>query len=241
MTGALPPLGAILFDMDGLLADTEPLQKLAFQEVCRRHAGDPVSITEEMHAGFVGKSDVENARVLIQEFGLSVDAEDLVAEREDAYVDVLRSTRVSPMDGVESLILAGLEAGLTLGVASSSIQRFVDVSLERMFEAMASHSIDIGVFSATVCGDDPEISARKPAPDIYLKCAERVGVEPGACMALEDSGSGVRSALSAGITRTIAVPNKYTRDHDFTGAHAVLGSLSDVVLLGFLPDTTAQA
>lgn len=241
MTAEMPPLRAILFDMDGLLADTEPLQKQAFEEVCRRHAGEDACITDEMHAGFVGKSDFENADALIREFGMDMGAEELVAEREDAYVDVLRSTRVPPMDGVESLMRAGIEAGLILGVGSSSIRRFVDVSLERMFEAMASHALDVGAFTAIVCGDDPEISARKPAPDIYLRCAERVGVEPAACMALEDSGSGVRSALDAGITRTIAVPNVYTRGHDFTGAYAVLGSLSDVVLFGLLGDGPAPS
>ena len=79
MTDANPALRAILFDMDGLLADTEPLQKQAFEIVCRRHGGDDLRITEEMHAEFVGKSDVENARVLIKAFRLPVDADAPVA------------------------------------------------------------------------------------------------------------------------------------------------------------------
>ena len=235
MNAAAPSLRAILFDMDGLLADTEPLQKQAFEVVCRRHAGPDVRITEEMHAGFVGKSDVENARELIDAFGITVSAEDLVAEREDAYVDVLRSTRVPPMDGVQRLIEMGLAEGLKLAVASSSIHRFVDVSLARMFAAMGRQELDAGVFSTIVCGDDPEIAARKPAPDIYLRAAERVGLGPAECMALEDSGSGVSSVLAAGISRTIAVPNIYTHGHDFAGAYAVLASVAEVPALDFFP------
>jgi pseudouridine 5'-phosphatase len=235
-----PPLRAILFDMDGLLADTEPLQKQAFEIVCRRHGGDGLRITDEMHAEFVGKSDVENARVLIDAFELPVDADDLVAEREDAYVDVLRSTRVPPMHGVQDLMEAGLAAGITLAVGTSSIKRFVDVSLERMFAAMASPDLDVGMFATIVCGDDPHISARKPAPDIYLRCAERIGVDPASCIVLEDSGSGILSARRAGIGWPIAVPNVYTHGHDFTGAHAVLPSVADVLTLDFFPRPDAR-
>ncbi|MBT5534039.1 HAD family hydrolase, partial [Candidatus Poribacteria bacterium] len=219
----------------------EPLQKRAFEVVCRRHAATGVRITEEMHAGFVGKSDVENARELIDAFGIPVSAEELVAEREDAYVDVLQSTRVPPMDGVRGLIEAGLAAGMKLAVASSSIRRFVDVSLARMFTSMAHGSLDVAVFSTIVCGDDPEIAARKPAPDIYLRAAERVGFDPSECMALEDSGSGVSSALAAGISRTIAVPNIYTHGHDFSGAYAVLASVADVSTLDFFPKPRASS
>ena len=241
MTDVNPALRAILFDMDGLLADTEPLQKQAFEIVCRRHGDDDLHITEEMHAEFVGKSDVENARVLIGAFGLPVDADDLVAEREDAYVDVLRSTVVPPMDGVQDLMQAAIAACLTLAVGTSSIRRFVDVSLERMFEAMASAELDSGMFATIVCGDDPHISARKPAPDIYLRCAERIGVEPAACMVLEDSGSGILSARRAGIGWPVAVPNVYTHEHDFTGAHAVLPSVADVLSLDCFPQPSASA
>ncbi len=241
MTDANPALRAILFDMDGLLADTEPLQKQAFEIVCRRHGGDDLRITEEMHAEFVGKSDVENARVLIKAFRLPVDADALVAEREDTYVDVLRSTRVPPMDGVQELMRAGIATGLTLAVGTSSIKRFVDVSLERMFAAMATPGLDEGIFATIVCGDDPEIAARKPAPDIYLRCAARIDVEPASCMVLEDSGSGILSARRAGIGWPVAVPNKYTHGHDFTGAHAVLPSVADVLALDLLPKNSAPS
>ena len=128
-----------------------------------------------------------------------------------------------------------LAEGLKLAVASSSIHRFVDVSLARMFAAMGRQELDAGVFSTIVCGDDPEIAARKPAPDIYLRAAERVGLGPAECMALEDSGSGVSSALAAGISRTIAVPNIYTHGHDFAGAYAVLASVAEVPALDFFP------
>jgi pseudouridine-5'-monophosphatase len=152
---------------------------------------------------------------------------------------VLQSTRVPPMEGVRELMQAGIAAGLTLAVGTSSIKRFVDVSLERMFAAMASPELNVGIFATIVCGDDPDISARKPAPDIYLRCAERIDVEPPSCMVLEDSGSGMLSARRAGIGWPIAVPNKYTHGHDFTGAYGVLRSVQDVVSLDFFPAMSA--
>ena len=136
---------------------------------------------------------------------------------------------------------AGIATGLTLAVGTSSIKRFVDVSLERMFAAMATPGLDEGIFATIVCGDDPEIAARKPAPDIYLRCAARIDVEPASCMVLEDSGSGILSARRAGIGWPVAVPNKYTHGHDFTGAHAVLPSVADVLALDLLPKNSAPS
>ena len=129
----LPPVRAILFDLDGLLADTEPLQKLAFEAVCRRYTSDDLTISDELHASFVGKSDTENARDVVERFRLDVTPERLIEERVDIYVDILESAPVPAMDGVREVLDAARCAAFRLAVGSSSIRRYVEVSLRRVF------------------------------------------------------------------------------------------------------------
>jgi len=230
----LPPVRAVLFDLDGLLADTETLQKQAFEEVSQRYSSQRVTIYEEMHASFVGKSDLENAREVIDAFGLNVDARTLIEERADVYVDILNRSAVEPMPGIAGLLKGCRERGLRMAVGSSSIRRFVETSLAQVFRSMWWEDAPGEWFDAIVCGDDPTIAARKPAPDIYLECARLLGVRPVECLVLEDSASGIASARRAGIERAIAVPNEYTRSHNLSDAYAVLQSADEVLSRGWL-------
>jgi beta-phosphoglucomutase-like phosphatase (HAD superfamily) len=86
------------------------------------------------------------------------------------------------------------------------------------------------VFAVRVSGEDPEVRASKPAPDVYLQAAARLALAPAACLAIEDSGPGVTAAHRAGMT-VIAVPNRWTADQDFRDADAVLESLRYFPLL----------
>jgi pseudouridine-5'-monophosphatase len=224
----------VLFDLDGLLADTEPLQKRAFEAVCRRYGGDELTIPDEVHATFVGKSDAENARDVVERFRLDVTPERLIEERVELYVDILENTPVPTMDGVREALDAVRSAALRLAVGSSSIRRHVEVSLRRAFETMAYPLSPDAVFDTIVCGDDPGIRHRKPAPDIYLQCAHKLGVPPEACVVLEDSASGIESARRAGIVRAIAVPNCYTRGHDFSRAFRVFRRVDDLLTSAIL-------
>lgn len=225
----LPLLRAILFDLDGLFADTEPLQKVAFERTCRRYLGDGFALSEELWVTFVGKSDLENAKEVVEAFGMTVSPEGLIEERVEVYLETLRTTVVPAMPGIRDLLDAARSEGLKLAVGSSSTRPFVELSLERAFEAMAYPLPPSEVFDAIVCGDDPRISARKPAPDIYLQCARDLGVEPEECLVLEDSASGIESARRAGISRVIAIPNPYTVTHDFSRAYRMVNSALEIL------------
>lgn len=227
----LPPVRAILFDLDGLLADTEPLQRRAFEAVCRRYGGDHLVIPDALYASFVGKSDAENAREVVQRFRLPVAPERLLEERIPLYLEMLKTEPVLPMKGVPEALDRACSEGFRLGVGSSSMRRFVEVSLRRLFETMRYPLPPEAVFDVVVCGDDPRVRQRKPAPDIYLQCAQKLGVAPEECVVLEDSDSGIESARRAGISRALAVPNLYTRRHDFSKAFCVLNRVDELFAL----------
>jgi len=230
----LPPIRAVLFDLDGLLTDTEPLQKRAFEMVCQRYGGPNLTISDELHASFVGKSDADNAREVVARFRLPVAPERLLAERVEVYLHLLETEGVPTMEGVREVLDVLRALPLRLALGSSSIRRYVEASLRKAFEGMGYPLAPDAVFEAIVCGDDPGIRQRKPAPDIYLECARQLGVAPEACLVLEDSASGIESARRAGIVRAVAVPNVYTRGHDFSGAFCVLQRLDELLASGIL-------
>ncbi|GIX06090.1 MAG: phosphatase [Candidatus Poribacteria bacterium] len=227
-------LRGLIFDLDGLFADTEPIQKRAFEQLCQRYLGPQFRLTDALHAEMVGRSDAENARMLVERFGIPQAPERLVEERIGLYVELLKREPVLPCEGVFALLEAGRARGMRLGIASSSVQEFVTLTLCRVFETVGYPDPPEAVFSAVVCGDDPRIRARKPAPDIYQRCVADLGLRPEECLALEDSGSGVLSARRAGIPIVIAVPNRYTKTHDFDDATAVLSTVKDALV--FLPE-----
>ena len=222
-------LEAALFDLDGLLVDTEPIQKAAFQAAARRFGAEADAVerlmTDALHAQFVGRSDALNAQRLIQMLNLNAAPDRFVQERADIYVELLK--RGAPlMPGAREAIRWASKRGMKLAVGSSSVRRFVEASLNGALPGWR------GIFGAVVCGDDAHIQARKPAPDIYLRCAELLAVPPGRCAVLEDSQSGVESAARGGIGFIGAVPNVFTVNHDFTKAHKVMKSLAEMRIMG---------
>ncbi len=225
----LSRIDAVLFDLDGLLVDTEPIQMAAFQAAARRFGADAETVEREMtdalHAQFVGKSDALNAERLIKMLRLNAAPDRFVRERGDIYVELLK--RGAPlMPGAREAIRWAQGRGMKLAVGSSSVRRFVEASLNG---ALPDWRV---VFGAVVCGDDAPIQARKPAPDIYLRCAELLEVSPARCAVLEDSESGVESAARGGIGFIGAVPNAFTQNHDFTKARRIMKSLAELGIMG---------
>ena len=220
----LSRIKALLFDLDGLLVDTEPLQKAAFQEICRRRGAADFEMTDELHGRLVGKSDLRNAETLIALLGLEMEAEQFVSKRADIYAALLAGGVPLMPDALETIRWAR-GRGMRLAVGSSSVRRFVKASLNGALPDWR------GVFEAVVCGDDPGVQSRKPAPDIYLRCAALLKTAPGRCCVLEDSGSGVESARRAGVGFIAAVPNAHTRGHDFSKAHKVMRSLAELRMM----------
>ncbi len=202
---------SIIFDLDGLLADTERLHCRAYQAALREY-GCQVSETDYAeHWVRAGKGISDWVSI----HGLALDPHAVRARKSQHYLDLLGSC-LQPMDGALQLLNA-LHGNRKIALASSSYRDAVDGVLSGLGIAQ--------FFEVVVTGLD--VPMVKPAPDIFLKAAVDLGVEPSECLVLEDAEKGVVAAYRAGM-RCIAVPNDYTRHHDFSKATRICRSLADV-------------
>ena len=205
---------AILFDMDGVLVDSEPMFLGAINRLLVQEGVEPVSV-QENEEFLIGTTINETWRVLKMKRPLPLPASDYI-DRYDAIVREVMTEELSPQPGVRELIEVCNRRGLPKAVASSSLHMWVDLKLNAIGLT--------GAFDAVLGGDD--VSRGKPEPDIYVKAAERLGVPPAECIAIEDSPVGISAAVASGAY-TIAVKTEYTRNLDVSQAHTVLETLED--------------
>ncbi len=205
---------AVLFDFDGVLVDTEWAIYQAWLRTFREHGHDlPLEIyTRCIGSDFATWSPKTHLEELT---GGSFDWHDLDARRQAEIVAELESAQ--PMPGVLEILRKLTEAGIRRAVVSSSSHQWVDGWLAKLGIS--------GEFETTVCrGDAPQI---KPAPDLYLEAARRLGLEPAECLVIEDSLNGVKSAIAAGMPVRV-VPNRVTAGLEFAGADRIFRDLSSL-------------
>ncbi|SDQ40797.1 HAD family phosphatase [Quadrisphaera sp. DSM 44207] len=192
-TPAAPPgpPAAVLWDMDGTLVDTEPSWVEAEFALVREHGR---SWSLELARSLVGSDLRVSAGVLQREGGVRLGTEEIVQGLTERVLAAVRE-RVSWRPGALELLTAVLAGGVPCALVTMSWSSLAHEVVRRAPE---------GAFAAVVTGDT---AARpKPAPDPYLQAARALGVDPGACVALEDSRTGVASALAAGVP-TVGVPH----------------------------------
>jgi pseudouridine-5'-monophosphatase len=210
------PLAAVLFDLDGVLLDSEPLYTEATQAVVGRFGK---VFDWSVKGEIIGRSSLEGARYTIDALSLPLSPEEYLAER-GAHLDRL-FTNVPLMPGAKELVQELLDRGIPIAVATSSTRRlFLQKTLPHPF---------FGRFDAVVCGDDPRVKALKPAPDIFLVAAAELSVSPERCLVIEDSLAGVSAAKKAGA-RVIAVPDPNVDAKRYHEAERVLSSLMEIDL-----------
>ena len=204
---------AAIFDLDGLMADSEPLAKWAWQQTLARYGEE---LDDQTFRQVQGMRIVESSHIFCERFSLPISPQQAMAERDELFLQAVPAhLRARP--GLYPL-LDDLDArGLLLGVATSGHRRYVSLALRTL-------GLD-GRFRAVAAGD--EVEHGKPAPDVYLLAAERAGVSPEHCLALEDAPLGVEAAVAAGMT-CLAVPSQWTATLDFPGAARVFASLDEV-------------
>lgn len=206
----MAPFGAVIFDMDGVLIDSEPIHYAVLSEVLG------FQLRHEDYAEFIGTTTTYMWTTLIERYRLPKSQ----AEYEELYDDaILRALgRPWPIEaGVSALVERLLRQGMPLALASSSKRSWIDATLRSIGLSDA--------FGIIVAGEDVEHG--KPAPDIYLLAAHRLGVPPDRCLAIEDSPNGVLSASRAGMT-VLGVRTPYTAHLHLDGAARVVDSLVDV-------------
>jgi HAD superfamily hydrolase (TIGR01509 family) len=205
---------AIIFDMDGLMVNTEPLARQAWRDVLQEY-GQP--LPDEVYQQMIGHRTDWSAQMLLARCPLPVTAVELAASKE-ARFDHMRAQGVPVMPGLLALHASLEERGLPWAVATSSPRRHAEIILEQLGLAASCGAIAAG----------DEVVHSKPAPDIYLLAAERLGVDPAVCLALEDSAPGGRAALAAGM-KVVAVPTADTADADYSFTPYRYGSLTAVL------------
>jgi pseudouridine 5'-phosphatase len=206
------PIRAVAFDMDGLMLNTEELYFEVGSLLLQRR-GKVFSPT--LRRGMMGLPGHKAFELMIATEQL-VDTVAALQSESDTIFTGLLEARVAPLPGLLALLEQLDQAGLPRCVATSSRRSFAELALTG---AGVLHRVDF-----IVTAEDVEHG--KPAPDIYLAAAARLGVAPQEMLVLEDSQHGTHAGVAAGAC-TIAVPGEHSADHDFTGAAAVASSLAD--------------
>lgn len=207
-------VAAVIFDLDGVIVDTEQVWDAVRRELVADWGGRDVPGAQE---AMMGMSSPEWSAYLHEVVGLAPSAEEINAEVVRRMLERYASG-VPLMDGAVAAV-DRLAAVLPLAVASSSNRPLIDAVLAGA--GLADR------FAVTVSSE--EVARGKPSPDVYLETARRLGVQPGVCAAIEDSGNGIRAAHAAGM-RVLAFPNPhYPPAPDALAlADAVLRSLDEL-------------
>ncbi len=203
---------ALIFDLDGTLANTEMLHFRAWRETLLQNGVGVFSFEDFLR--YVGTSNEKVANDYIQSADINKSQQELIKQKQTLYMDLI--PEVELCSGARK-ILERFDGEMSLAVASSSHEKEIRAILE-------IHDL-ISYFPVILGGD--MVQKRKPDPEIYLKAVALLGKSPAECTAFEDSGPGLNAAKNAGM-KAIAVPNEFTKEHDFKRADSVVESLNDV-------------
>ena len=176
---------AVVFDLDGVLWDGEPLYHEAFNVVLEPFG---YSVTSEDYVNIIGHSVEAAWGWVLNNFKIREDPERFLRRYNEAVLELLAQP-VEPLPGVRELLAELRRRGLPIGLASASLRQWVNATLRGLHIENA--------FDATVSAS--EVMNSKPAPDLYLAAAEKLGIPPAECLALEDTGAGIASAKAAGM------------------------------------------
>ena len=208
-------LKAVLFDMDGVIVDTEPLHKKAYFQMFK---DVNINVTETLFETFTGQSTIEICRQLCEQFGLRAAPETLVAIKRKHF-KVLFDTddSLALIDGVLELIQDYHTNGVTLVLASSASMP----NINRIFKRF---NLD-QYFVAKLSGAD--LPKSKPHPEIFIKAAEASGHEKSQCIVIEDSTNGIKAAKGAGIY-CVGYNSLHSKNQDYSLADLVVSDFKDI-------------
>jgi len=204
---------AIILDMDGLMVDSEPLSRSAWDQVLGVHGR---TLDDTIYKSLIGHRTDETAATLIEAYDLPVTVDTLTTEKANALAKI-SAKGIPVMPGLHDLHVRILQGGAPWAVATSSPRSHAEEIL-----------VQLGLIDScqVIVGGD-EVPHGKPAPDIYLLAAARMGIPASQCLAIEDSAPGCRSAAAAGMM-VVAVPNGDTETADFSAVDHIFSSLNDV-------------
>ncbi|WP_460052094.1 HAD family hydrolase [Spirochaeta dissipatitropha] len=213
---------AVIFDMDGVIVNSEPLHMVVVLEVL---SGLGATASEADILPFIGVANRQMWAELRRTFGIAMTAEDIIRTQQLKTVEAIRNTSDILSPGLVELLEYIRQHALLTAIASSSDRAVIDAVVETYGLTEA--------FPLRVSGED--VSNSKPAPDIFLLAARKIGIAPEDCLVIEDSRHGVQAALAAGM-QVIGYRNPGSGDQDLSAAHTVVDSLLDVPALISRPE-----
>lgn len=215
---------AFIFDMDGVIIDSEPLHFSADKMLLQEFG---VTITdEELHA-YVGTTDRLMWSELKEKYNLQLSLDELLARQKQYKRQVFTARELQPVKGINELLGDLKKKGIPTGLASSSARDFIELILQKLKIR--------AYFQAVVSGEEVENS--KPAPDIFLQAAKLLNAAPANCVVLEDSEHGVKAAKAAGM-KCIAYRNPSSGRQDLSAADKIVTTLENLNYLDLFPTVT---
>lgn len=209
-------LKAVILDLDGTMADTETMYSDAFADLLRNYHAEPKPYKHGL-VHMVGKNTESILALLIKQYHIEGDIKTMVLQLRKKYFDLIKNGNVKPMKGLKKLLLLLKTNHIKMAVASGSSSQNIHTILDKL---------RIENFFDVVVGAD-EVSHGKPDPEIYENTVKKLGNKKNECIVIEDTEPGVTAAKKAGL-KVIAVPNKFTSDHNFSKADTIVKSLNDV-------------
>ncbi len=204
----------VIFDLDGVLLDTEPVYTRATQQILDEFGK---VFDWSVKGNMIGRSSLDGARYLMQALDVPLAPEEYLARRRPLLDRMF--PEVDEIAGASSFVRTLAERRVPMVVATSGESALTRLKVERhaWFDA----------FRAIISGDDPRVSALKPAPDIFLVAAAELGADPQSCLVFEDSLAGVEAARAAGM-QVVALPDPQMDASRYTDAHVVIQSYADL-------------
>ncbi len=206
---------AVIFDMDGIIIDSEFLQTTVIEKVLKSYGVEP-KFDEMGLLHKVGFSGLASFQFVLDRQNLLLDVNEFMQKVRAEFVNKIKSG-IPPMKGFTDLINLLKKNNFLIAVASNRLHEHVILVLDKM---------GVKEDFAVILGKMDHLK-HKPEPDIYLEAAKLLKISPKYCVAIEDSDLGVISAKAAGM-KVIAVPHKYTAHHDFSKADKVVHSLEEI-------------
>ena len=208
-------LRAVLFDMDGVIVDTEPLHCKAYYQM---FDAVNINVSDELYASFTGQSTISICRKLCSHFNLSEPPETLVALKRKFFKTIFETDKdLHLIDGVLDLIKDYHNNGMTLVLASSASMTTINNVFDRF---------DLNqYFIAKLSGAD--LKASKPHPEIFIKAAKTSGYKKTECIVIEDSTNGITAAKAAGIY-CVGFKSPHSKNQDYSKADLLIDSFNEI-------------
>ena len=208
-------LKAVLFDMDGVIVDTEPLHHKAYNMMFETFN---IDVSDSLYQSFTGKSTIDTCRSLCSHFSLNDDPELLVKQKRENFAHLFfNDSGLQLIDGVLDLIKDYHKNGLTLVLASSASM----FTIKSVFDRFDLDQYFVDKLSGA------DLKASKPHPEIFEKAAKSSGFKRNECIVIEDSTNGIKAANKAGIY-CIGFDSKHSKNQDYTLANKVISDFESI-------------